>query len=162
MVEMPLFALGLQPGGSMTRAKAQQYIDTCRSRRNCYRVVVMESGLYSPTTLRITEDISQWAYKRALAALDECRDAAGGIGLQSNQFRLVAGDRIIPVRMAAAALVLRNKPDVPIILVATNGGLSDQARLVGQALSTWREHSAKPYRSDEPIINGVALRVAGI
>lgn len=171
MVEVPLFALGLQPGGSMTLSKAQHYIDTCRSRqhyigkhrswRKLYRVQVMESGDPSPRTLASAEGISQWAYARAIAALEQCKEAAGGIGLQSSQFRLVAGDRIIPVRMAAAALVLRHDLHKPIILVATNDNIGNQARLVAQALSAWSKRSTEVAAVRGPLINEMVRTAAG-
>lgn len=162
MVEVPLFALGLQPGGSMTRAKAQHYIDNCRSRRRYYQVLVMESGPRSPETLAVTDDIAQWAYRRALNALQECTDAVAGIGLQSNLLRLVADSRITPIRMAAAAVVERRDTSSPIILVTTNAGLDDQAKLVAQALSSWRHHEPRNLGGTGPVITTLARRVVGM
>lgn len=159
MVEVPLFALGLQPGGCMTRAKAQHYIDNCRSRRKYYRVLVMESGPRAPESLQDTADISQWAYERAVATLMQCPDAVAGIGLQSNLIRLFANGRIIPVRMAAAALVRREQAESPILIVTSNANLDDQAKLVGQALSAWRSHAPRDFGYRGPIIQAVARDV---
>lgn len=147
----------------MTLAKAQHYIDNCRSRRRrYYQVLVTEVGPKSPESLKATEDISQWAYQRALAALEQCHDAVGAIGLQSNLLRLVKGGAIVPIRMAAAALVQRTEPESPVILVTSNAGLDNQAKLVAQALSAWRTHEARNVIYGGPIIETVAKRVIGL
>lgn len=164
MVEVPLFALGLQPGGCMTLEKAQRYIDNCRSRRRYYRVMVFESGTPSPESLKDIGDITQWAYQRALNALEHCKDAVAGIGLQSALHRFVMGRKIVPVRMAAAVLVQRDEPDSPIILVASNGeNLDAQAQLVARALSSWRSRKEpRALGRSGPLIQAMAKRVIGL
>lgn len=158
MVQMPLFVLGLQPGGAVTVAQAQRYVNECRSRRRYYRIMVTESGPRSPETLS-TGDIAQWAYQRAIAAMESDEDAAGGIGLQSNLIRITDRARIIPVRMAAAALVRKSDPSSPIILVTSDSSLDAQAKLVAQTLQAWRTHAPKDYGVTAPLLNEVAKRV---
>jgi hypothetical protein len=106
---MPLFVLALQPGGAMSVARAQEYLDSCKSHGRLYQVVCCE---VNPPQEPEDPDMSKRAYARAVAALDipAHSEAVAAIGLHSHTIVL---DRKIQVRKASLALVQRTSPTKP-------------------------------------------------
>lgn len=136
-MQLPQVILGLQPGGVLTQESAERFLRSCETRNRLYHVLCCEIGQESPESLRATDDIAKFAYDRAMATLERYPDADVGIGLQSNTLKFITADRIVAVKMAAAALICRRHGYTPSFLIVTGDTPGGAAHLVAEALSAW-------------------------
>lgn len=158
MVGLPVVALGTQPSGGLSLIQVRKHIQQCRSRKR-YQITCFECGI--PHQLPENSHATQFAYARAKAALAQWPEAAVGIGLHSASTRMLAGNKIVMVRVAAAALVMHGEPDSPIILSTSDNSSRETARMVAHMMRIWQKKLVLSKRQ-EPLIFKVVRRAIGL